>query len=150
MSSNSNNEQNLGRAENSFRSAFERLKANKPNLLSRGTQVTQSNVAREAGVDPSALKKSRFPRLVAEIQAWISWQMEASPISGRQLANLNREKTRNLRERLRAMKIQRDLALGLLAEADSCILELTLENERLRVLKTPNNVIPIREPRPKN
>nr|WP_302685079.1 hypothetical protein [Pseudomonas syringae]UVN17909.1 hypothetical protein pPsy0479a_00077 [Pseudomonas syringae] len=58
-------------AEGSFRSAFERLKTDNPSILAKGTPVSQNNVAREAGLDPSALKKARFPELVSEIQQWI-------------------------------------------------------------------------------
>ena len=58
-------------AEQRFRQAFERLKANKPKVLEVGTPVSQNNVAKEAGCDPSALRKSRFPALVREIQAYL-------------------------------------------------------------------------------
>jgi len=56
-------------AEANFRRAFERLKAGAPKVLPLGTPVSQNNVAKEAGCDSSALRKSRFPCLVAEIQA---------------------------------------------------------------------------------
>src|SRR5579875_1579760 len=59
-------------AEQNFREAFERLKSNKPKLCPVGTLVSQNNVAKEAGVDPSALKKNRLPTLIAEIQAYVS------------------------------------------------------------------------------
>lgn len=48
-------------AEQRFRLAFERLKANKPNVLNPGSVVSQNNVAREAKCDPSALRKSESP-----------------------------------------------------------------------------------------
>jgi len=44
-----------------YRAAFERLKNNKPERLPKGTPVSQNNVAKEAGSDPSALKKRAFP-----------------------------------------------------------------------------------------
>jgi hypothetical protein len=44
---------------------------------------------------------------------------------------------------MEAIKAQRDLALSILAEADARILELTIENERLRALAGPKNVSPI-------
>lgn len=55
-------------AEKNFRMAFERLKSGKTTRLPEGAQISQNNVAREAGYDPSALKKARFPTLVYEIQ----------------------------------------------------------------------------------
>ena len=43
-------------AADQYRDAFERLKLNRPQLLPKGTPVTQNNVAKEAGSDPSALR----------------------------------------------------------------------------------------------
>ena len=45
----------MSKAELQFYEAFIRLKNNKPNILPKGTKVSQNNVAKEAGVDPSAL-----------------------------------------------------------------------------------------------
>lgn len=134
----------MGRAEIAFREAFERLKAGIPNLLPKGTLVTQNNVAREAGVDPSALKKARFPRLVAEIQSWVESNTQTTSPSPRQTLIAQRKRTRDLRERLDEIKTQRDLALGLLAEADALILELTKENAQLRALTPSTNITNIR------
>ena len=58
-------------AQANFREAFERLKASAPKILPPGTPVSQNNVAKEAGCDPTALKKQRYPDLVAEIQAYV-------------------------------------------------------------------------------
>lgn len=134
----------VGRAEAAFRSAFERLRTNKPNLMSKGTQVTQNNVAREAGLDPSALKKARFPHLVAEIQAWVENSAETTTRSQRQTVIAQRTRSRELRVRLEAMKTQRDHALALLVEADARILELIAENTRLKATLPPTNVTMIR------
>lgn len=55
--------------EDNFRRA-ERLKVGEPIILiSKNSLVSQNNVVREAGCDPSALKKSRHPVLI-EIQEW--------------------------------------------------------------------------------
>ena len=59
-----------------YRAAFERLKSNKPERLPKGTPVSQNNVAKEAGSDPSALKKARFPLLIAEIQKYVEGHAE--------------------------------------------------------------------------
>ena len=55
-------------AEQRFREAFKRLKNGCPQLLPVGALVSQNNVAQEAGCTPSALRRERFPTLVAEIQ----------------------------------------------------------------------------------
>lgn len=130
----------MGRAEAAFRSAFDRLKNNKPNLLPKNSQVTQNNIAREAGLDPSALKKVRFPSLIAEIQLWIDEHGAVRPLSSRQTMIAQRNRNRDLRVRLEEMKIQRDIALGMLAEADMRILALTIENNRLKATSSPSNV----------
>ncbi|MFH6566068.1 hypothetical protein [Pseudomonas kulmbachensis] len=57
-------------AEHEFRAAFERLKVGSAMRLEAGSNVSQNNVAKEAGRDPSALKKSRYPKLIADIQEW--------------------------------------------------------------------------------
>lgn len=61
----------MGKAELGFSASFERLKYGNTLILPPGSPVSQNNVAREAGRDPSALRKSRYPKLVADIQAWI-------------------------------------------------------------------------------
>lgn len=45
-------------AEANFREAVERLKVDAGKLLPMGTPVSQNNVAKEAGCDPTALKKA--------------------------------------------------------------------------------------------
>ena len=66
----------ISKAELKFRDAFERLKQDKPDILAKGTPLSQNNVAKEAGVDPSALRRTRFPELVSEIQDWIEAHKE--------------------------------------------------------------------------
>lgn len=58
----------MGKAELDFSASFERLKYGNTLILPPGSPVSQNNVAREAGRDPSALRKSRYPKLVADIQ----------------------------------------------------------------------------------
>jgi hypothetical protein len=129
----------MGRAEKAFRDAFDRLKLCQPNILRKGTRVSQNNVAKEAGCDASALKKARFPELVAEIQSWIDEHGGTPAPSLRQNVLAQRNRNRDLRERIGALETQRDKALGLLAEADARILELTIENRRLAA-NSPSNV----------
>lgn len=134
----------IGRAERAFREAFERLKQGKPDLLPRNAKPSQNNVAREAGLDPSALKKIRFPKLVEEIQLWIEQQGGAVPPSARQKTLSQRAKARDLRTINGALKQQRDDALGLLVEAEQRIVELTVENERLRAQLPQSSIAPLR------
>lgn len=126
-------------AEQNFRDAFERLKSNNPKICPVGTLVTQNNVAREAGTDPSALKKSRFPTLIAEIQEYIS--VVEVPISNRKKEIVKKKKNRDLKERLEDVTKQRDLLASMLAEADLVILEIKDKLKHYEASKTESNVI---------
>lgn len=130
----------VGRAETAFREAFDRLKRGKPDRLPKGSSVSQNNVAKEAGCDPSALRKSRFPSLVAEIQRWVTEHAPDAPKSQRQTMLAQRGHNRSLREKIEALKIERDHAFSLLVEADAKILDLTMENIRLQSHLPPSNV----------
>lgn len=122
-----------GRAEIRFIEAFERLKVGKPELLPKGTPVTQNNVAKEAGVNPSALRRSRYPDLVDKIQSWIDENKDnSSQQSTRQKSLAKTAKNRSLKQQLDDIKAQNDIALSKLMEAERMIIELTLENERLK------------------
>jgi hypothetical protein len=111
-------------AEQRFRDAFERLKLGVPKVLPKGTHVSQNNVAKEAGCDPSALRKSRFPLLVIAIQEWIeAHRGEQAPSERQRLIKLRR-KNRDTRETIADLKKQRDMSAGLLADADRKIVEL--------------------------
>ena len=128
-------------AEQNFREAFERLKSNKPKICPIGTVVSQNNVAKEAGTDPSALKKSRFPTLIAEIRQYVS-TIEA-PASNRQKELLKKKKNRSLKERLEDVTKQRDSLASMLAEADITILELKDKLKHYEDSKIESNVIQI-------
>lgn len=112
-------------AEQRFRDAFERLKLRVPQVLPKGTPVTQNNIAKEAGCVPSALRKARFPLLVIEIQEWLESHKDDQPPSERQRLLKQKHKNRNLRETIADLKKQRDMAVGLLADTDLYIVELT-------------------------
>ena len=126
-----------------YREAFERLKNNEPERLPKGTPVSQNNVAKEAGNDPSALKKTRFPLLIAEIQEYVNSQAEKSPPSVRQFSLLARKKNRTLRERVEAVTQQRDNLASLLSEADATILELHDRIAELEQQLPASNVLSI-------
>lgn len=133
-------------AEQLFENAFQRLKDNSPQVLQKGSHVSQNNVAREAGCDPSALRKSRYPKLIAEIQQWVqSYSEQNTSQSPRQRLMKQRARNRTLADRLLDAKLAADKALSMLVEADAKILELSMEIERLRSLMPAENVIPIRQ-----
>lgn len=126
-------------AADQYREAFERLKLNKPQLLTKGTPVTQNNVVKEAGSDPSALKKSRFPSLIAEIKTYIEQHAEERPRSLNQINHLARQKSRALRDRIEQVARQRDQLASLLSEADAKIIELYDRIAELERKRTPNS-----------
>jgi hypothetical protein len=108
-------------AEDNFREAFERLKAGTPRTLPLGTPVSQNNVAKEAGCDPSALRKARFPSLVAEIQNYLASHTIEHPPSERQKLLNQRKKSRKARDIINDLKVQRDAVASLLVEANAQI-----------------------------
>jgi len=135
----------IGDAEKLFRDAFERLKRDKPITLPRGTSVTQNNVAREAGRDPSALRKARYPRLIREIQKWIedNGNVPRNRASSASLLKGARDKNRQLKERIEELTRQRDTAMARLVIAEESILDLhrRLQDYKVR-LGEANTIVP--------
>jgi len=119
-------------AEQRFRQAFERLKANDPTVLAPGTPVSQNNVAKEAGCDPSALRKARFPSLVREIQAYVELNQAQTP-SKRQVALKQSASKQKQRDRLAEVTQQRDIAQSQIANANRRVIELSEEVRMLRL-----------------
>jgi len=113
----------------------------KPQRLPKGSRVSQINVAREAGHDPSALKKARFPVLVMEIQNWAEEHISDAPPSPRQMLLARRSRARDLRSRIEAPENQRDDALDLLVQAEARIVD---RRKRASQGTRPANVTPIR------
>lgn len=121
----------MGKAELDFSAAFERLKYGNTLILPPGSPVSQNNVAREAGRDPSALRKSRYPKLVADIQAWIV--MDASTKRGAStkvvIADAKdphlESQLADVMLQLHALREERDLLLSKLLIANDRILLLT-------------------------
>lgn len=111
-------------AEQRFRDAFERLKLGVPQVLPKGTPVSQNNVAKEAACDPSALRKTRFPLLVLAIQEWVEAHKGEQSGSERQKLLKQRRRNRDTRETIADLKRQRDITAGLLADANLRIVEL--------------------------
>lgn len=118
-------------AERRFRAAFERLKAGKPQVLQRGTPVSQNNVAKEAGTDPSALRKKRYPSLVREIQAHveIAGQNRAAQ---KERQTKQRQAREGLTAKVKRLETQRDRAQDQLVSAHRAVLELLKEKAILQ------------------
>lgn len=130
-------------AEQRFRQAFERLKENKPRILAPGTKVSQNNVAKEANCDPSALRKTRFPSLIREIQAYVECKKN-DQLSKRQKLLKQRSRRSDLKSRLETVTQQRDLAQSQLLSAQLRIIELAAEladaNKKLLTLQ-PTSIL---------
>lgn len=118
-------------AEDKFREAFERLKSGKPEVLTAPVTVSQNNIAKEANCDPSALRKSRYPTLVREIQAYLEIHTNGEP-SKRSLAIKKRSMASRLKSRIDSLTKERDHAHSQLISARELILELTNELSSLR------------------
>jgi hypothetical protein len=135
----------VGTAEQAFRDAFDRLKRGKPIHLEKGAKVTQNNVAKEADRDPTALRKSRYPRLIREIQQWVQdHDGEAVPASSpAALLQGTRKKNRDLKARIIEVEAQRDAVISRLLAAEVSLLEMAQDNERLSAqLGLRNTVVP--------
>ena len=139
-------------AEANFREAFERLKAATPKVLPRDPLVSQNNVSKEAGCDPSALRKSRFPGLIAEIQAFLATHTEERPPSERQRLLKQRQRSRNARETNTDLEAQRDKSASLLVEANARIGVLTRRirdlDARLEDLQPRASISPLSSAKP--
>lgn len=120
-------------AEANFREAFERLKLGDPKTLPRGTPISQNNVAKEAGCDPSALRKSRFPTLVAEIQSYLANQTVERAPSDRQRLLKQRQRHRNAQTTIDDLRAQRDSTVSLLMDANA---QISLLTRKLRDTET--------------
>ncbi|MES2024324.1 MAG: hypothetical protein V4448_02090 [Pseudomonadota bacterium] len=132
------------KAEEMFREAFDRLKQDCPKILGEGAKVSQNNVAKEAGRDSSALKKSRYPALIAEIQVWVQQNRVETANRSERLSPEKKRRVRALLERMGDLKKQRDHAMSLLIEANAKILDLTIENARLSGESVQSSVTEIR------
>ena len=122
----------MSKAELQFYEAFIRLKNNKPNILPKGTKVSQNKVAKEAGVDPSALRKSRYPNLISEIQEWMDQNPQNANVSKKKNEKSRSiDKISTLNNRIDVLTQERDDAVSKLLEAQLTILELSQRLEKL-------------------
>jgi len=99
--------------------------------LAAGTPVSQNNVAKEAGTDPTALKKARYPALIREIKAYVEIAGHERAKQQETLAR-RRRRREDLKARVETLQAQRDHAQGQLVSAQRLILELLHENATVR------------------
>lgn len=127
--------------DSAYREAFQRLKDGKPTLVPKGTCVSQNMVAKEAGRKPPDFKKSRYPELIAEIQAYVATVQLAAGLedSNTEIPLAERRSRRSMEEKYREMKSQRDIALSMLVEADALILELSQQIARAEGARPRNH-----------
>ena len=120
----------MSKAELDFSAAFERLKYGNTLILPPGTPVSQNNVAKEAGRDPSALRKSRYPKLIADIQAWIV--ADASTKTGTSTKVVIADaKDPHLKSQLADAMLELD---ALREERDLLLSKLLIANDRILLL----------------
>lgn len=135
----------MSKSELNFRAAFERLKKNNPKILPKDSKLTQNNVAREAGIDPSGLKKSRFPTLINEIQEYIienNLNLKKPEVKSRKTFN------KSLSLKIHDLTEQRDNLANYLNIANSKILELNNIIEDLKKQLPESNIISILSGKP--
>jgi hypothetical protein len=119
-------------AEQRFQKAFERLKSDAPLILPKGTPVSQNNVAKEAGVDPSALRKARYPALIRDIQAWVEFHGQEKDQEKKRKDRQQRTRE-DLTEKVKSLESQRDQAQSELLSAQRQVLELLKTNADLQM-----------------
>lgn len=118
------------KAEDMYRAAFERLRDGRPTTVPLGTPVSQNNVAREAGNDPSAFKKSRFPTLIREIQAWMEINAQHKELKNKRSAR--RHERQDAKAKADRYKKERDAAQSRLVSAHRAVLTLLQEKAELQ------------------
>lgn len=119
-------------AEQRFRAAFDRLKANSPVRLEKGAPVSQNNVAKEAGVSATSLRKTRYPSLIRDIQDWIK-NRDADRVADQKRKRVHDEQHLNSQALLAQLRVERDWAQSQLISSHRQILELLEENAQLQV-----------------
>lgn len=109
-----------------MRAAFERLKSDEPKKLPKGTRVSLSNVAKEAGMLPVSLRRDRYPELHREIAAYA----EINSTSAK------KGKTRKAREsdskRIKRLTAENEKLLNIVNALTTLNEELEQENEELK------------------
>lgn len=120
-------------AEVEYRKAFNRIIEGKAVRVGKTASPTLANIAREAGKDPSALKKSRYPGFIGEVEAFNQVSSSVKDETDRSLtAQLKsaRQENKRLREEYELLSIERDLSHSRVLNLQQAIVELSFEIER--------------------
>ena len=117
-----------------FSEAFERLKEDRPINISPGSPLTQNNVAREAGRDPSALRAERYPELLRKIQTYIRSNKDEAD----RTLKSSKHRARSIEKRLADCTKQRDRLLSICLSQQNYIDELADEIAILKSNKVVN------------
>lgn len=134
-------------AEAHFRAALDRLVSSTPLRLPQGSRVTQNNVAREAGRDPTALRKSRYPVLVSEIQGIVAASRMESNGDEQIPANARIATNERWKLRLDEVTLQRDRLASMLSAAEAEILRLAnIAPNTGAASGAPDSVVQFRRP----
>jgi len=112
--------------EAELRSAFDRLKNNATTYVARGTQVSLSNVAKEASMNPASLRRERYPELHAEIQAYADLNSDKQGENKPKKTRVSQTK----RIKKQALKIQE--LMSIVEAQNTLIAELESEIERFK------------------
>ena len=116
--------------EAELRAAFDRLKRDCPERLPRGTTVTLTNVAAEAGKPPSSLRADRYARLHKEISAYVATTFSTEECTR---AKKTKKKPRQSPAKLiKRHKRDNSKLLSLITALSARIDELERENALLR------------------
>nr|WP_198984178.1 hypothetical protein [Herbaspirillum sp. ASV7] len=122
---------NDGPAAKMYLDAFKRLAFNIPENLEKGTVVSQNNVAKEAGKDASALKRSRFPGVIRKIQTYV--ELTNSDETKKQARNAKVQKGKlSLQALVTTLKLQLGESQSKVLSTERKIIELIQENADLK------------------
>jgi len=121
-----------GSAEDEYRNAFKRIVDGKTIRIPKGSPPTLANIAREAGRDPSALKKSRYPIFITEVEEYNSASSLTMDQAERSLtAQLAaaRAENKSLREKCSNLCKERDAAQTKILNLQQALVAMNLQLE---------------------
>ena len=132
----SSNDSGSKGAADLFRAAFQRLVNGEARHLPPDAPVTLTNVAKEAGRSPSALRVDRYPDLMREIKDRMRLDEETEKL-GRSGKTAGNSRNRTLKKRLDDCMRQRDRLLSICHSQQTLIEELQDDIRQLEQGKQP-------------
>lgn len=119
-------------AEAEYRQAFKRIVDGKTVRVDKMASPTLANIAREAGKDPSALKKSRYPSFIGEVELFNEMACSVRGGADRSLSaqlQAARQENKRLREDYELLSAERDQSHSRVLNLQQAIVELSSEVE---------------------